>query len=118
MKRRVFLWLLAAFTVFPLLAREALAFAPVQGSVFVKTMYQGGAPAPYQEISIEKLQGNYAVPPGPYVTNGVGQIWIGLYPGVYRFSVTAGDAAPSYWDVTVASRGEYYIWFTLSAPEM
>jgi hypothetical protein len=80
-------------------------------------MYEGGVPAPYQEITIVKLQGNYPVPPGPYVTNGVGQIWIGLYPGLYRFSVTAGGASPSYWDVSVVSRGEYYIFFNLSAPE-
>ena len=117
MNRRVFLCVLVALITVPLLAREAFA-APRQGSVFVKTMYEGGAPAPYQEITIAKLQGNYPVPPGPYVTNGVGQIWIGLYPGVYRFSVTAGGAAPSSWDVTVASGGEYYIFFHLSAEEM
>jgi len=117
MNRRVFMWLLAAFVTAPLLAREAFSFAPIQGSVFVKTMYEGGVPAPYQEITVVKLQGNYPVPPGPYVTNGVGQIWIGLYPGSYRFSVTAGDASPLYWDVSVVSRGEYYIFFNLSAPE-
>ena len=116
MNRRVFLWLLAAFLVVPLVAREAFA-APNKGFVFVKTMDPGGAPAPYQEISITNLQGNYPVPPGPHVTNAVGQLWVALYPGVYRFSVTAGGASPSYWDVTVASNAEYYIFFNVSAPE-
>ncbi len=117
MNRRLFLWLLAAFITVPLLAREALA-APRQGSVFVRTLYPGGAPAAYQQITIQKLQGNYPVPPGPYVTNGVGQIWVGLYPGTYRFSVTAGGSTPSFWNVSVASGGEYYIYFTVSGEEM
>jgi hypothetical protein len=116
MNRRVFLWLLATFLIVPLLAREALA-APNKGFVFVRTQYQAGVPAPYQEITVTKLQGNYGVPPGPYVTNGVGQIWIALYPGVYRFTVTEGESTPSYWDVTVASNAEYYIYFNVSAPE-
>ena len=117
MNRRVFLWLFAALVSVPLLAREAFA-APRQGSVFVRTVWEGGYPAPFQEISVQKLSGNYPVPPGPYVTNSVGQIWIGLYPGVYRISVAAGGATPSYWDVSVASGGEYYTFFTLTAPEM
>ena len=115
MNRRVFGWLLVAFVALPLLAKEAFAFmAPRQGSVFVRTLAEGGGVAPYTEITVVKLQGNYPVPPGPYITNGVGQIWIGLYPGTYRFSVTEGESVPDYWDVPVASMGEYYIFFTVS----
>lgn len=118
MKRRALVWLLLVALAAPFLAREAQAFrAPQQGFVFVKTLYVGGTPAPFETVQVEKLQGNYPVPPGPYVTNGVGQIWIALYPGVYRFSVTVRGAQPSSWNVSVASRGEYYIYFYLPAPE-
>ena len=48
------------------------------------------------------------------MTNAYGQIWIGLYPGVYRFTVTDGESQPTFWDVTVNSRGEYYIRFYVS----
>jgi hypothetical protein len=115
MNRRVFGLLLVAAVAFPLLAsRSHASIAPRQGSVFVKTLTEDGGVAPYVSIGIEKLQGSYAVPPGPYVTNAYGQIWIGLYPGVYRFTVTDGESQPTFWDVTVNSRGEYYIRFYVS----
>lgn len=118
MNRRALALLLLVALVAPFFANRASAFrAPQQGFVFVRTLHAGGYPAPYQTIQVEKLQGNYPVPPGPYVTNGVGQIWIALYPGVYRFSVPVKGAQPTYWTVPVASRGEYYISFTLPAAE-
>lgn len=95
-----------------------MSLAPQKGFVFVRTRYADNSIAAGININVVKLSGNYPVPPGPYVTNSVGQIWIALYPGLYRFSVDEEGAAPDYWDVQVASLGEYYIMFTLPLPEM
>ena len=103
---------------------DLLKFGPTSANasparfVFVRTRYADNSIAAGITINVVKLSGNYPVPPGPYVTNSVGQIWIALYPGVYRFSVNEEGAAPDYWDVQVASMGEYYIFFTLPLPEM
>ena len=119
MKRRVFALLLLVGVLAPFLSGVASgARAPQKGFVFVRTLWEGGGAAAYQEIEIEKLQGSYPLPPGPHVTNGVGQIWIDLYPGTYRFTAAAEGAQPTSWTVPVASRGEYYIWFTIPAPEI
>lgn len=118
MNRRKLLWLVLALVTVPLLVKDAFAFAPQKGFVFVRTSLVNGAPAPFTQITVTKLSGNYPVPPGPYVTNSVGQIWIALYPGVYRFGVAAGGSTPTYWDVSVASQGEYYIFFTVNGEEM
>lgn len=94
---------------------EATALAPEKGFVYVQTSFVGGVRAPNIGISIQKLSGNYPVPPGPYATDAFGKIWVALYPGVYRFRARARGASPSYIDVTVASRSESYIFFTVPA---
>ena len=117
MKRRAFAWLLLVGMFAPLLAETATAArAPQQGFVLVRAVYEDGSPAAFQPVVIEKLEGAYAIPPGPYSTNAYGQVWIGLYPGVYRFSLTEPGTQPTSWTVSVASRGEYYILFTVPAP--
>lgn len=87
------------------------AWAPAKGFVYVQTSYPSGERAPYVPISIQKLSGNYPIPPGRYVTDAFGKIWIALYPGVYRFR--AQGAAPAYIDVSVTSNSESYIFFVL-----
>jgi len=114
MVRKHLLGLLLSVLALPLLTSRgdaAAAFAPQKGFVLVRTLQEGGGPAPFVSFQIEKLQGNYPLPPGPFVTNSVGQLWVALYPGVYRFSVPVRGASPTYWDVNVGSLGEYYIWF-------
>ena len=89
----------------------APALAPQKGFVYVQTSGPGGERVPYVPISVQKLSGNYPVPPGPYVTDAYGKIWIALYPGVYRFRALARGAVPAYIDVNVTSYSESYIFF-------
>jgi len=92
------------------------ALAPAKGFVYVQTSYPFGGRAPFVPFTITKLSGSYPLPPGPFMTDGWGKVWVALYPGVYRFQVQ--DATPPYIDVSVASNSESYIFFWVNAPEM
>lgn len=87
--------------------------APAKGFVYVQTSNPGGERVPFVPITIQKLSGNYPVPPGPYETDAYGKVWVALYPGVYRFRAKARGALPAYIDVNVASNSESYIFFVL-----
>lgn len=92
---------------------EAAAIAPHKGFVYVQTSFFRGDRAADVPIHIEKLSGNYPIPPGRYATDEVGRIWVALYPGVYRFSAKVKGAMPKYIDVGVSSRSESYIFFLI-----
>ena len=56
----------------------APALAPAKGFVYVQTSYLGGGRAPFVPFSITKLSGSYPLPPGPFVTDAYGKVWVAL----------------------------------------